>query len=104
MSGDAQNDPLLDVVDDSKDEFEDLNDEFYDACSIDPPNKAVESGIADVQNDDSEFHDPKPDDSDEDLTAKRIESEKLLSDEELEASYLLKINLNLRNASLMVLI
>ena len=101
-TGDTQNNPLLDVISDEKVVIEDLNEEFYDACSIDTQSKTIDSEVPDVKNEDSEFYDPKASDMDEDPLSKRTELEKTLSDEELEVGFLLLLYVNVSNAGLKV--
>ncbi|CDS43230.1 Tetratricopeptide repeat protein 1 [Echinococcus multilocularis] len=92
-AGDMQNDPLLDVIDEKANDIEDPGEQFYDACSLDSPNKIEEPKFSDSNDDPMDFHDPKSEHDEEDILQARLEEENLLSTEELEHRKLKAIDL-----------
>lgn len=86
MTKESSNNPLLDVVDETGDLYDDLTDEFYDACAIDLPDK-TDSNPPEASDDTDVFHDPEPHPDDVDTLRIREEEENLLSVEELEVIF-----------------
>lgn len=91
-AGDIQNDPLLDVIDEKDDDIEDLNERFYDTCSLGPPNDVEDPPSSNIHNDPLEFRDPKPECNEEGVLKTQLEEESCLPIEELEVGVLALIS------------